>query len=330
MTLNSYNFNVIYQPGKENYPADSLSRLLLQETSKQSELPNHAKLLHLRVRNLPMKRSHLKRETMNDSTLSNVIRCLQTCWPEKKNLHRDLVPFYEKRTELSFEEDLLLWKGRICVSLALQPEVLGMLHHGHPGITAMQSLAKLHVFWPNINSDIALEIEKCFTCQQSMQNDRNSPLHPWGISPEPWSRLHLDFAGPLENQNFMEGEGVWVNNPLSKGSLLGKIVKRTGPLSYLVEIDGILRRKHCDQMRKRKLLINTNEPSHQDMSDGFEDDQSSQLHQSASCDKNESSLNDVEAGGGELNNVDHSLSRECIMPRRNPFRIRKPPSRFSK
>ncbi|KAG5861967.1 hypothetical protein JTB14_026958 [Gonioctena quinquepunctata] len=128
---------------------------------------------------------------MNDSTLPNVIRCLQTYWPEKKNLHRNLVPFYEKRIELSFEEDLLLWKGRICVPLALQPGVLGMLHDGHPGITAMQSLANFHVFWPNINSDIAQEIEKCFTCQQSRQNDRNSPLHPWGISPEPWSRLHL-------------------------------------------------------------------------------------------------------------------------------------------
>ncbi|KAG5895216.1 hypothetical protein JTB14_035388 [Gonioctena quinquepunctata] len=198
MTLNSYNFNVIYQPGKENYPADSLSRPPLQETSEQSELPNHAKLLHMRVRNLPMKRSHLKRETMNDSTLSNVIRCLQIYWPE--NLHRDLIPFYEKRTELSFEEDSLLWKGRICVPLALQPEVLGMLHDGHPGITAMQSLAKLYVFWSNINSDIAQEIEKC---QQSRQNDRNSPLHPCGISPEPWSRLHLDYAGPFGSKMWM-------------------------------------------------------------------------------------------------------------------------------
>ncbi|KAG5873303.1 hypothetical protein JTB14_001371 [Gonioctena quinquepunctata] len=182
LKLNSYNFNVIYQPEKENYPADSLSRLPLQETSEQSELPNHAKLLHMRVRNLPMKRSHLKRETMNDSTLSNVIRCLQTYWPEKKNLHRDLVPFYEKRTELSFEEDLLLWKGRT-------------------------------------------------------------------------SRLPIRSTGICQ-----------MNSP--------------------------------------------------------------QLHQSASCNENESSLNEVEAEEGELNNVDHSLSRECIIPRRNPFRIRKPPSRF--
>ncbi|KAG5868974.1 hypothetical protein JTB14_032246 [Gonioctena quinquepunctata] len=271
MTLNSYNFNVIHQPGKENYPADSLSRLPLKEISEELELPNHAKLLHMRVRNSPMKRSHLKRETVNDSTFSNVIRCLQTHWPEKKNLHRDLVPFYEKRTQLSFEEDLLLWKGRICVPLALQPEVLDVMKN----IEYEQFVQKQH---------------------------------------------HDSTAAP--DQNFIEGEEVWVNNSSSKGS-------RTGPLSYLVGIDGILRRKHCDQMRKRKLMINTNEPSHQEMLDEFEDYQSPQLHQSASCNENESSLNEVEAKEGELNNVDHSLSRECVIPRRNPFRIRKPPSRFS-
>ncbi|KAG5879845.1 hypothetical protein JTB14_021452 [Gonioctena quinquepunctata] len=140
-------------------------------------------------------------------------------------------------------------------------------------------------------------------------------------------KQHHDSTAALA-QNFIAGEEVWVNNPLSEGSLPGRIVKRTGPSSYLVEIDGILRRKHCDQMRKRKLMINTNEPSHQDMSDEFEDYQSPQLHQSASCNENQSSLNEVEAEEGELNNVD-SLSRECIIPRRNPFRIRKPPSRFS-
>ncbi|KAG5864488.1 hypothetical protein JTB14_015735 [Gonioctena quinquepunctata] len=171
-----------------------------------------------------------------------------------------------------------------------------------------------------------------------------------GCRPEPWSRLHLDFAGPFGSKMWMilidsythwlevipmrditlgSTIEVWVNNPLSKGSLPGKIVKRTGPLSYFVELDGILRRKHCDQMRERKLMINTNEPSHQDMSDEFEDYQSSQLHQSASCNESESSLNEVEAEEGEWNNVDHSLSRECVIPRRSPFRIRKPPSHFS-
>ncbi|KAG5862146.1 hypothetical protein JTB14_023528 [Gonioctena quinquepunctata] len=128
------------------------------------------------------------------------------------------------------------------------------------------------------------------------------------IKYEQFVQIQHNDSTAAPDQNFIEGEEVWVNNPS--------------------KIDGILRRKHCDQMRKRKLMINTNELSHQDMSDEFEDCQSPQLHQSASCNENESSLNEVEAEEGELNNVDHSLSRECIIPRRNPFRIRKPPSRF--
>lgn len=88
-------------------------------------------------------------------------------WPEKKNLDKDILSFYEKRSELSFEEDILLWKGRICVPSTLRSSVVAMLHEGHPGTTAMQTLAKLHVYWPNINAEIAHEVENCHFCQRS-------------------------------------------------------------------------------------------------------------------------------------------------------------------
>ncbi|KAG5884557.1 hypothetical protein JTB14_015692 [Gonioctena quinquepunctata] len=88
----------------------------------------------------------------------------------KRRIYIDIL-FPSMKNELSS----LSKRRLICVPLTLQSEVLGMLHDGHPGITAMQS--------PNINSDSAQEIEKCFTCQQSRQNDPNSSLHP---SPESW------------------------------------------------------------------------------------------------------------------------------------------------
>ncbi|KAG5884340.1 hypothetical protein JTB14_024419 [Gonioctena quinquepunctata] len=94
----------------------------------------------------------------------------------------------------------------------------------------------------------------------------------------------------------------------------------------------------ADSLSKQLLQVTSEQselPDHakllhmRDMSDEFKDYQSPQLHQSASCNRNESSSNEVEAEEGELNNVDHSLSKECIMPRRNPSRIKKPPSRFT-
>lgn len=49
---------------------------------------------------------------------------------------------------LSVQECILLWKGRICTLSVLHKQVLQMLHGGQPGISAMESLARLHVYWP--------------------------------------------------------------------------------------------------------------------------------------------------------------------------------------
>ena len=40
-----------------------------------------------------------------------------------------------------------------------------------------------------------------------------APLHPWKWPTKPWSRLHLDFAGPLQNKMFLiliDAHSKWV------------------------------------------------------------------------------------------------------------------------
>nr|XP_022904274.1 uncharacterized protein K02A2.6-like [Onthophagus taurus] len=53
-------------------------------------------------------------------------------------------------------------------------------------------------------------------------------------------------------EKFFElNDPVWINNPLTKGSTPGNILKQSGPYSYLVDVNGIPKRKHADQMRHR-------------------------------------------------------------------------------
>lgn len=59
-------------------------------------------------------------------------------------------------------------------------------------------------------------------------------------------------------QSFEEGEDILVNNPLGKGSIRAQIIQQTGPLSYLVNANGLLCRHHADQMRKRKSDVSPN------------------------------------------------------------------------
>ena len=39
----------------------------------------------------------------------------------------------------------------------------------------------------------------CVTCQASRHLPPVAPLQPWSFPDRPWSRLHMDYAGPIDN-----------------------------------------------------------------------------------------------------------------------------------
>ena len=51
---------------------------------------------------------------------------------------------------------------------------------------------------------------------------------------------------------FAAGDPVWVLQTSGAGYLQGTIVRRTGPLSYVVNVGGVHNRKHADQLRFRR------------------------------------------------------------------------------
>ena len=77
------------------------------------------------------------------------------------------------------------------------------LHTGHPGIVRMKSLARLHVWWPNLDRDIATIVGKCDNCQKLRNKPEPAPLHPWDWPKMPWQRVHIDFAGLFMGKMFL-------------------------------------------------------------------------------------------------------------------------------
>lgn len=108
------------------------------------------------------------------------------------------MPYYDKRDSLSFEDKTLLWQGRIVIPESLRKACLRMLHEGHPGVAAMRSFARLNVWWPRIDTEIDTYVQNCRGCQENRASDPDLPLCSWTVPHEPWSRLHIDFAGPFE------------------------------------------------------------------------------------------------------------------------------------
>ena len=75
--------------------------------------------------------------------------------------------------------------------------MLTEIHEGHTGIVRMKAVARMHVWWPNIDCEIESCVYECDDCQRNSRNPARAPLHPWEQPEKPWKRLHIDFAGPF-------------------------------------------------------------------------------------------------------------------------------------
>ena len=83
---------------------------------------------------------------------------------------------------------------------------MAVLHEAHPGITRTKSLARSYVWWPGLDHDIVELVKNCGKCHGNEQNQKQppeAPLHPWEWPGQPWSRLHVDYAGPFQGEMFL-------------------------------------------------------------------------------------------------------------------------------
>lgn len=78
-----------------------------------------------------------------------------------------------------------------------------MLHVTHPGMVQMKALARSYIWWPGIDSEIEQKVRECTKCQETQNMPPKAPLHPWEWTTEPWSRIHIDHAGPFHGKIFL-------------------------------------------------------------------------------------------------------------------------------
>ena len=63
----------------------------------------------------------------------------------------------------------------------------------------MESLARSYVWWPNIN--IESTVKECTELSTDIESSKKeAPLHPWEWLNQPWERLYIDYAGPINSK----------------------------------------------------------------------------------------------------------------------------------
>ena len=77
----------------------------------------------------------------------------------------------------------------------------------------MKALARQYVWWPGLDKDIEEKVQCCSNCQSNRFSPPVAPLHPWEWPSHPWSRIHLDFAGPFLGHMFLimvDAHSKWI------------------------------------------------------------------------------------------------------------------------
>uniref|UniRef100_A0A224XI32 RNA-directed DNA polymerase n=1 Tax=Panstrongylus lignarius TaxID=156445 RepID=A0A224XI32_9HEMI len=207
LILMTYDYEIEYWTAEQNSWADCLSRLPSIHV-KPGEEEIEEQIAVLRTEKIRTITTYIELQTLTkrDSLLVSVYRNIIDGWPkDRENLTSDLRSFWEKRQELSVEDDIIMWANRIVIPRELQKKILQVLHEGHPGITAMRALARYYVWWPGIDKDVEHYVRRCTACQENRENVTEVPLYPWNVPSVAWERIHLDFAGPVEGKQWLLG-----------------------------------------------------------------------------------------------------------------------------
>jgi hypothetical protein len=197
--MSAYDYNLQFIPGKNNQNADCLSRLPLPHTEEDG-FPDPVVLLLTRAsEDSPLSADQIAKETARDEQLSRVLHILQhggdyTLLPDE----------YQKRlNSLSISKNCILYGDRVIIPKKLRPIMLEILHKFHIGIVKCKALARSYVYWPKIDEQIETMIKQCETCAHYAKMPNKVPTIPWPSAQKPWSRIHIDFAGPFKGRTFL-------------------------------------------------------------------------------------------------------------------------------
>ena len=204
LQLQTYRFEVEYQPGKSN-PADYLSRHprtnYVNYTSCAEDyvryIVNNAVPKTLTLKDIEIR-------SKEDQTLSLCRQALTTGhWHEKlqfaksvdTELYDSLHMLFRVSEELTVcPNDVILRGNKIVIPASLQSTVIDIAHEAHQGMTKTKSLLREKVWFPKIDQMVEMKVSSCLACQSAVIDTRKEPLQMSEMPKAPWTEISVDFA----------------------------------------------------------------------------------------------------------------------------------------
>ncbi|XP_028172425.1 uncharacterized protein K02A2.6-like isoform X2 [Ostrinia furnacalis] len=205
LLLSAYDFSIEYV-STDNNTAGALSRMLesykaLNATTHESNEPEQT-YLHFASEALLLKYEDIRDGTRKDPILGRVLSYVKDGWPNEVEI-RELQPYYNRRDELYIELGCLMWGYRLVIPSTCRDDVLRELHDTHMGIVRTKSIARSYVWWPGVDEAVEALCRACAVCaEQAAAPAQHAPV-PWPWPARPWTRLHVDFLGPICGEKYL-------------------------------------------------------------------------------------------------------------------------------
>ena len=224
--LSGYEYTLKFRKTTAHANTDALSRLPLTIEKPANQTPPELVLLLEHLSESPVTHQHIKTWTRRDPQLALIQQYLRSGWPN--HCSPNLQPYESRKDELSSLDGCIVWGTRVVIPPQGRVAVLQELHSGHPGMARMKSLARMYVWWPGMDKDIETSVSTCQNCQLQQAKPPVAPLHPWKWPSRPWTRLHIDFAGPMNGKMYLviiDAHSKWIEAFITNSSTSTTVIE---------------------------------------------------------------------------------------------------------
>ena len=155
LRFSDYDFNCLYQQGKNIFLSDTCSQLAShnKKDGKESELSDLNVTIHdIAVNISDSKIAEIQKETVTDPDLQLFMKYIIDRWPLSNSDCVESVRLYFKdQDELCIVDGMVLKGNCIIMPHSLHEDALRKLHTVHLGVTKTMLCACTCVFWTNIS-----------------------------------------------------------------------------------------------------------------------------------------------------------------------------------
>ena len=179
--LMGYNFNVVWQPGKEHVIADVLSRAPVWPASEdEDEEVVHACVVQEKV--LDTQLQIFYKAAAHDEEYTKLVDAIRGGHdPHELPVEHPARLYKHVWDQLSLHVNdssyLVLFQGtKIVVPATARPEVLKILHIPHQGLVKTKQQARRYYYWPGMTSAVTNLVEGCYTCRKYLSSQASEPF----------------------------------------------------------------------------------------------------------------------------------------------------------